>query len=170
MTGPAEAPTTTNRAHGRTTPEPRFGETPDRRRRFDGVEQSCFIDPFGSPNRPGMFGKYLVDQGLLREADLIDALDRQATQRVTIGRLAYQLGLMTLDQVVKVLDAQKKNPRRFVALAVELGFLTAEQLETLVESQRDARVPLGQIIASLGFVPPEKIAEALERYLAGKGS
>ena len=137
---------------------------------FAPAVESGFIRERDSPIRPAMFGKYLVDRGLLREADLIDALDRQATQRITIGRLAYQLGLMTLDQVVKVLDAQKKNPLRFGALAVELGFLTADQLETLVESQRDARVPLGQIIATLGFVAPEKVAEALKQYLNDKGA
>ncbi len=137
---------------------------------FARAVESSFIRARDAPIRPAMFGKYLVDRGLLREADLIEALDRQVSQRVTIGRLAYQLGLLTLDQLMKVLDAQKKSPLRFGALAVELGFLTADQVETLVASQRDAKVPLGQIIAGLGFVAPEKIDAELKVYLKSKSA
>lgn len=113
-----------------------------------------------------MFGKYLVERGLLREADLGEALGRQATLRVSIGRLAYQMKLMSLDQVMKVLEVQRKNPKPFGAIAVELGFLTPEQLEGVLEAQRETRVPLGQVIASLGFVTPEKLDEELRLYLA----
>src|SRR5690606_5823194 len=107
-----------------------------------------YIRRRGRPNRPAMFGKHLVERGLLRESELIEALDRQASMRVSIGRLAYQMRLMTMDQVMKVLEAQRSNPQRFGALAVELGFLTVEQLESLLESQRGSRIPLGQVLAS----------------------
>lgn len=59
--------------------------------------------------------------------------------RVTLGRLAYQLGMMTPDQVMKLLD-----------------------------TQRGSRVPLGQILASLGYLSPEKLDEELRQYLAGQ--
>ena len=56
-----------------------------------------------------MFGKHLVERGLLRESDLIEALDRQANMRVSIGRPAYQMGIMSLDQVMKVLDVDSST-------------------------------------------------------------
>ena len=68
-----------------------------------------------------MFGKHLVERGLLRESDLIEALDRQASMRVSIGRVAYQMGFMTLDQVMKVLETQRGRPAKFGALAIDLG-------------------------------------------------
>ena len=123
----------------------------------------------GSPNRPAMFGKHLVERGLVRESDLIEALDRQASMRVSIGRLAYQLGLLTLDQVMKVLEAQRSNPKFFGTLAVDLGFLTSQQLEQLLETQRETRVPLGQILASLGMLAPEKLDQELRLYLKSQG-
>ena len=142
---------------------------PDRDRRFTGFVRSGLTRDSDSPNRSAMFGIHLVERGFLRESDLIEALDRQASMRVSIGRLAYQLGLLTLDQVMKVLEVQRSNPTLFGMLAVDLGFLTSEQLEKLLEAQRDTRVPLGQILASLGMLAPEKLDEELRRYLKSLG-
>ena len=59
-----------------------------------------------------MFGKHLVNRGLLREEALPEALEKQDKMTIALGRLAHQLGLVTLDQVMEVLHAQKASPLR----------------------------------------------------------
>lgn len=113
-----------------------------------------------------MFGKYLVERGVITEQQLLEALDAQRSLRPSIGRLAFELGVLDLDQVVTVMEAQAKSPLRFCALAVELGLMTPEQREALLAEQEQRRVPLGQVLARL--VPADAIEEALEAYHASR--
>ena len=119
-----------------------------------------------------MFGKHLVDRGILSEATLLEALERQSRMRVSFGRLAYQLGLMTLDQVMQTLEVQREAGAelRFGAVATKLGFLEAEQVESILATQQETLMPLGQVLATLGYVDPETLDGELRRYLADEPS
>ena len=64
-----------------------------------------------------MFGKFLVDRGVLTESQLLLALETQESMRPSIGRLAFQEGVLTLDQVVHVIDRQASSSLKFCALA-----------------------------------------------------
>ena len=112
-----------------------------------------------------MFGKYLVERGLLTEEQLLEALEQQRTMRPSIGRLALEHRLLDLDQVVEVIERQATSPMRFCALAVELGFLTPAQREELLVAQSEAHTPLGQVLAATGALPIDVLEDSLERYL-----
>ena len=71
-----------------------------------------------------MFGTYLVEKGLLTPDELLMALERQSSMRMSIGRLSYQRGFLDMNQVIAVLRAQPDEGLLFGELAVKMGFLT----------------------------------------------
>lgn len=111
-----------------------------------------------------MFGKYLVEKGLISEAQMFEALEKQGGMRVSIGRLAFELELLDMDQVCEILDHQRESQLRFAALGVELGLLKPEQRDALLDAQAETQVPLGQVLASMAVVSAERLAEELEIY------
>ncbi|MBJ18346.1 MAG: hypothetical protein GY910_27415 [bacterium] len=65
-----------------------------------------------------MFGKYLVDRGILHESSLLEALEKQQAMSTSFIRLAHQSGVMTPDQVIQTLEAREKSELRFGAIAI----------------------------------------------------
>lgn len=119
-----------------------------------------------------MFGKYLVDRGLLTEAQLLAALEMQSSARPSIGRLAFELDLLDLDQVLEVIAAQDASggKLRFAAQAVDLGMITNDQRLQLLAAQEEARIPLGQTLVTMGILPPDVVAQELSDYEDGRSS
>ena len=88
--------------------------------------------------------------------------------KISFGRLAYQLDLMTLDEVMETLRAQDGTNLRFGTVAIEKGFINEDQVEIVLENQRGTHMPLGQVIASLGWVEPEILDRELRLYMKDK--
>jgi hypothetical protein len=116
-----------------------------------------------------MFGKHLVDRGLLTETQLLDALETQSSTRPSIGRISFELGFLDLDQIVEVIAEQESGngKLRFCAQAVALGFLTNDQRDELLAAQQDSRIPLGQTLVTMGLLASDDVAKELSDYEDG---
>lgn len=114
-----------------------------------------------------IFGEYLVQQAIIREQDLARALEIQKTDRVPLGQLALQTGLISNKQLFRILSRQRKpeeKDKTFGKLAVELEYLTPEQIETLLERQTHTNRLLGEILVSQGLVSQMDLIKALKKF------
>ena len=114
-----------------------------------------------------IFGEYLVEQKIIREKDLTGALDLQKTDRVPLGQLAMQQGLIDNKQLFRILSRQRKPEDRdksFGRLATEMGFLNQDQIETLLERQTHTNRLLGEILVSQGLVSQMELIKALKKF------
>lgn len=82
-----------------------------------------------------LFGKYLVENGVLRYADYREAVEKQLDVRVKLGTIAVAEGLLTEEQAEEIHKTQRQLDKRFGDIAVEKGFLTPAQVEELVQKQ-----------------------------------
>jgi CheY-like chemotaxis protein len=82
-----------------------------------------------------VFGKYLVENGVLRYADYREAIEKQLDVRVKLGTIAVAEGLLTEEQAEGIHKLQKQFDKRFGDIAIEKGFLTSAQVEALVHKQ-----------------------------------
>ena len=82
-----------------------------------------------------LFGKYLVENGVLSYADYREAVEKQLDVRVKLGTIAIADGLLTEEQAEEIHKSQKQFDKRFGDIAVEKGFLTPAQVEELVKKQ-----------------------------------
>ena len=116
-----------------------------------------------------IFGEYLVEQNIIREKDLTRALEIQKTDRVPLGQLAMQKGLIDNKQLFRILSRQRKPEERaknFGKLAVEMEYLNQEQVEALLERQTHTNRLLGEILVSQGWVSQMELIKALKKFRA----
>jgi len=114
-----------------------------------------------------IFGEYLVEQKIIREKDLGRALEIQKTDRVPLGQLAMQKGLIDNKQLFRILSRQRKpeeKAKNFGKLAVEMEYLNQEQVEMLLERQTHTNRLLGEILVSQGWVSQMELIKALKKF------
>ncbi len=110
------------------------------------------------------FGNYLLNQKLVSNWQLTEALEAQKTTRLKLGVLAISAGYMTSEQVDKVHNAQLKIDKRIGDIAVDMGFLTAGQVEDLLNSQKTGHLLLGQALVDKGYMTTKQFETALNSY------
>lgn len=114
-----------------------------------------------------IFGEYLVEQNIIRGEDLARALEIQKTDRVPLGQLALQKGLIDNKQLFRILSRQRKpeeKNKNFGKLAVEMGYLDQDQIETLLERQTHTNRLLGEILVTQGLVSQMDLIKALKKF------
>ena len=114
-----------------------------------------------------IFGEYLVEKSIIREKDLVRALEIQKTDRVPLGQLAIQKGLIDNKQLFRVLSRQRKPEEKnksFGKLAVAMEYLSQDQVETLLERQTHTNRLLGGILVSQGWVSQVNLIKALRKF------
>ncbi len=114
-----------------------------------------------------IFGEYLVEKSIIREKDLVRALEIQKTDRVPLGQLAIQKGLIDNKQLFRVLSRQRKPEEKnksFGKLAVAMEYLSQDQVETLLERQTHTNRLLGEILVSQGWVSQVNLIKALRKF------
>jgi hypothetical protein len=114
-----------------------------------------------------VFGEYLVEQNIIGEKDLARALEIQKTDRVPLGQLALQKGLIDNKQLFRILSRQRKPEEKnksFGKLAVEMEYLNQEQIETLLERQTHTNRLLGEILVTQGLVSQMALIKALKKF------
>lgn len=82
-----------------------------------------------------LFGKYLVNKGVISNEDYRSLIEEQLGTRVKLGTIAVAEGLLTVEQAEKVNRIQKQHDKRFGDVAVEKGYLTEAQVEGLLKQQ-----------------------------------
>ncbi len=107
-------------------------------------------------------GELLVQEGLVTEVQLVDALTRQRLQekRVALGQILVSQKVVTQRQLDTVLDAFGKRPRLGDVL-VRHGAITPQQLEHALATQKKTHAPLGQVLIKLGHVDDAGMRQAL---------
>jgi hypothetical protein len=114
-----------------------------------------------------IFGEYLVKQNIIQDKDLTHALEIQKTDRVPLGQLAMQKGLIDNKKLFRILSRQRKPEERsknFGKLAVEMEYLSQDQVETLLEQQTHTNRLLGEILVSQGWVSQMELIKALKKF------
>lgn len=98
----------------------------------------------------------LLKKGLVSVEDLLEAVERQRSSQIPLGRLAVQSGKMRMPQVCKVLKVQADSPKPFGRIAVEMGFLSEPDLAQLLLHQSEQVKSVGEYLVELGAISSEQ--------------
>lgn len=120
------------------------------------------IQPSGDPGHERRFGDLLVEEGLIRPEQLLEALRIQGgmSSYVPFGQILLNQKWLTRLQLTKVLKRHRKSAR-LGELLVRAGRITAEQLQTALAGQAQTRKPLGSTLVALGYITEETMRDAL---------
>ncbi len=111
-----------------------------------------------------LFGKYLVEQGVLTEDVLKSVLEEQSKIRVKLGVIAVADKLLTQEQADEINRIQAEEDKRFGDIAVEKGYLTAEQVDGLLAKQGNPYMQFLQVFVEKSKVKVSKIDGYLENF------
>jgi len=122
------------------------------------------------------FGYYLVERGLVTDAEVLNALDQQHAAKTPIGQLAKKTGRLTEDQVYAVLNEQERQrvegrKKPFGQIAQEMGLLKEHDIVALLEEQIFRRKPIGEILVEMGAIEQATMERELQTFMnyAGHG-
>jgi len=115
------------------------------------------------------FSRWLVSRGLLDLPAVSRALLHCQTERVRLGDLARQAGLLTPPEIEVIRNRQEQTGRRFGETAVNLSFLDTTQLANLMAVQQENPRELAVALARLGLLEAGQIQILLDRYEAELG-
>ncbi|MCL2054099.1 MAG: chemotaxis protein CheX [Oscillospiraceae bacterium] len=110
------------------------------------------------------FGNYLLNQGLVSAAALMDALDKQAEVTVSFEALAVNDALVDAAQAEAARAEAEKSGKFIGDVMVEKGFLTQEQVGALLHAPPPGHLLLGQALVEGGHMSAEQFEAALSSY------
>ena len=112
------------------------------------------------------FSRWLVSKGAIDPTNASRALLHCQTERVGIGELAEQIGLLTPSQISTIRSHQVETGLRFGEISVELGFLELPQLAGLLARQQENARDLSIVLARLGLLNASRIQTLIDAYEA----
>jgi len=110
------------------------------------------------------FGQYLLDEQVIGEDALAEAIAHAEETNARIGRLAVERGFMSQSDTHRIQLEQRETDLRFIDLAVDLGLLTREQGSVLLSEQRRRHKPIGQALVELGHLTRGELDDWLDRF------
>jgi hypothetical protein len=106
---------------------------------------------------------YVLEQGWATIDQIRDANKWRLAQSPRIGKLAHNIGKLTMAQVLTVLEEQRIRGKLFGETAIELGYLTVGEVYELLNIQADFTPCLLDALLELQVISSpqaEQVAEA----------
>lgn len=108
-------------------------------------------------------GELLVENGLLTEAQLSEALEAQHRSRKLLGEVIVELGFASRDKLDGVLARQYGS--KLGEILIGKGLITFEQLQYAMAEQNSSQKSLGEILIDKGYLSESDLIVGLsEQY------
>jgi len=116
-----------------------------------------------------VFGNYLKEKNLLDDKQIDALMKYRRENRVKLGMLAVEQGLMTAEQAEEVNRLQAMQDKRFGEIAIEKGYLTAVDMEQLIAKQGNPYFLFLQAVQEKGFLSKDTVTGMLLTYRDERG-
>lgn len=109
-------------------------------------------------------GKYLIDRGLISEADVIKALQYQSEMTPSFIDMACKKSMLDIKDAYGILTYQVETDLSFEEAALRGRFLTKEQIVS-VNNEREASIPkIGDVFVHLNMIDKAVFACEVEKF------
>lgn len=113
---------------------------------------------------PTFFGQYLLQAGIISEAQIQEALAVQERNNRLLGELALSRGYLNEGQVRETTREQKLLDLPFGVIALRKSFLTPKQLDDLLFSQIVSTTHIGEALVELDHLSASELGRLLNEY------
>jgi diguanylate cyclase (GGDEF)-like protein len=110
------------------------------------------------------FSRWLVSKGALDPTNASRALLHCQTERLRLGEIAEQIGLLSPQQTESIRNGQTQTGLRFGEVAVQLGYLDLLQLAGLIAWQQENPRNLAVELARLGLSNANRLETLINAY------
>lgn len=116
---------------------------------------------------PHLFGRWLIDRGLLTPKQVLNALDVQHETNKDLGQIAVEARMLTSAQADEIRRERERTDHGFGEIAEAKGLLTPTLVGRLLEVQRGLRRYLGEILVQEGLLTQVTVTAELEAFHGG---
>lgn len=116
-----------------------------------------------------LFGRYLVEKGIITNEDYKGLIQKQLSTRAKLGTIAVAEGLLTEEQAEHINKLQKQFDKRFGDIAVEKGLLAENQIEDLLKKQGNPYMQFLEVVLESGKIPVSQLDEELDAFQKDNG-
>lgn len=116
-----------------------------------------------------LFGKHLVNKGIITETECKEAIKTHLARRVRIGTIAVAEGLLTQLQVEEIHRKQKQTDKRFGDIAVEEHLLLETQVTELLEKQGNPYLQFLEVLLDMGKITISEIEREFVEFQKENG-
>jgi len=110
------------------------------------------------------FGQFLVNNDIVTEVMVFEALLMQEKRQENIARIAIGKRFLTVKQVLTIFNKQTDSCVSFTDMAVSLGYLTASEVSELLSLQQQSRPMLGEILVEMGVMDNGTLNVMLDKF------
>lgn len=110
------------------------------------------------------FGHYLLDKSILTSQQLVEAVEHQTSNNLSLGELAVKQNLISEKEANKINDMQRSQDQRFGEVAVSLNLLSELQIDALIAIQKENKVFFGEVLILKGFISKENLEKELSIF------
>ena len=111
-----------------------------------------------------LFGRFLVEKGIITQEDLFFARALQRKKNKKTGEIASELGLMTAEEVEYVLIKQEDYGSLFGEIAISEGIITKDELSAILKKQEEDHIYIGEALVELKAISTKMFIEELKAY------
>jgi CheY-specific phosphatase CheX len=112
------------------------------------------------------FGQFLVEQGLVTNEALLNAIDLQDRNNLKLGEMAVSMGLVTPEDIKRAHNAQMSKDMRLGDLLVEMGLLTLDQVSDVATRQKNTHLYIGEALVQIGALTNDGLQKHLDAFKA----
>ncbi|MFH0878055.1 MAG: hypothetical protein V1863_07545 [Candidatus Omnitrophota bacterium] len=113
------------------------------------------------PRIPRKLGELLVENGILTESQLLEALEAQKQKKKILGEVIVQLGFTTQEKLDTALARQFGS--KLGEILISMGLITFEHLQRAIGDQRNSNKSLGEILIDRGYVNEIDLMQGLSK-------
>lgn len=111
------------------------------------------------------FSRWLVSKGHVDPTNASRALLHCQTERLRLGEIAEEVGLLTQSQIEVIRTGQSQTGLRFGEVSVQLGFLDIMKVAGLIAWQQENPRNLAVELARLGHSSASRLETLIDAYL-----
>lgn len=119
---------------------------------------------------PLLFGRFLVKQGKVKEAELHSALKVQKEINLPLSVFALESGCLTLESFMAALKCQREYALTFREAALRLKLIEEAVITELEEKQGKSATNIGAILIKKGSLTQEDLETKLADFTNEKNT
>ena len=110
------------------------------------------------------FGHYLLDEGKITNEQLMEVIEYQSKNNLSLGELGVRDGFISTKEADTINDKQRSLDKRFGEVAISLDLLRDIHVEKLLETQKKEKKFFGEVLIIKNFMDKETLDNQLARF------
>jgi type IV pilus assembly protein PilB len=110
---------------------------------------------------PKKLGEMLVENGILTESQLLQALETQKKKGKFLGEIIVRLGFVTKEKLDEALARQYGS--KLGEILINKGLITFDRLHEALDDQKNSSKSLGEVLVEKGFLAEVDLIDGLSK-------